>query len=142
MFGWQAFFIALGTIAAAAAPALVIEWMGEGSDRRAFSWIAVTIGTLLVALYGLLVWKVPERAEFASRESNPLVPGVRRALRNRPFRIIFLAGLMIDKHEHTPLTGLFDDLFDGADCIAQRLFDGSGAFKRHGLAFPKILPRK
>ena len=94
LFAWQAFFIALGTIAAAAAPALVIEWMGEGSDRRAFSWISIVIATLLVALYGLLVWRVPERAEFASRASNPLVPGVRRALRNRPFRIIFLSGLM------------------------------------------------
>ncbi len=93
LFGWQAFFIALGTIGAAAAPALVIDWMGEGSDRRAFSWIAIVVAALLVALYGLLVWKVPERPEFANRTSNPLVPGVRRALRNRPFRILFLAGL-------------------------------------------------
>jgi GPH family glycoside/pentoside/hexuronide:cation symporter len=93
LFAWQAFFIALGTIAAAAAPAIVIGWLGPGSDRAAFTLIAVVIATLLVALYGLLVWKVPERREFADREANPLVPGVRRALRNRPFRIIFLSGL-------------------------------------------------
>ena len=37
---------------------------------------------------GLLVLTVKERPDFAARESNPLVPGVRRALRNRPFAIL------------------------------------------------------
>ncbi|MDG1400502.1 MAG: MFS transporter, partial [Candidatus Binatia bacterium] len=37
---------------------------------------------------------VPERPEFAKSDPNPLVPGVRRALRNRPFRIFFFAGMV------------------------------------------------
>jgi hypothetical protein len=31
---------------------------------------------------------VRERREFSERQPNPLVPGIRRALRNRPFRIL------------------------------------------------------
>ena len=31
---------------------------------------------------------IKERPDFVARESNPLVPGVRRALRNRPFAIL------------------------------------------------------
>jgi GPH family glycoside/pentoside/hexuronide:cation symporter len=34
---------------------------------------------------------VRERHEFVARKSNPLIPGVRRALRNRPFRILLFS---------------------------------------------------
>ncbi len=57
-------------------------------ERRVFSVIGVTFAILLTSLYWLLAWQVRERAEFAVRESNPFVPGVRRALRNRPFTIL------------------------------------------------------
>jgi GPH family glycoside/pentoside/hexuronide:cation symporter len=44
----------------------------------------------MVTLYWLLVLRVRERPDFVERESNPLVPGVRRSLRNRPFLVLFL----------------------------------------------------
>jgi GPH family glycoside/pentoside/hexuronide:cation symporter len=87
LFGWREGFAVLGTISAAVVPALLIE--ATGDTRRAFSLMAIGYGTLMVALYGLLVLRLRERPEFAAREPNPLVPGVRRALRNRPFRILF-----------------------------------------------------
>ena len=93
LFAWRAFFIALGTIIAAAAPAAVLESLGKGAERIAFSSIACVIAVLLVSLYALMLWRVPERQDFSKRSTNPLVPGVRRALRNQPFRIIFLSGL-------------------------------------------------
>jgi GPH family glycoside/pentoside/hexuronide:cation symporter len=49
---------------------------------------------LLVVLFGLMLLKVSEKKEYLSKTSNPLVPGVRRALRNRPFRV-FLAAAVV-----------------------------------------------
>ena len=46
---------------------------------------------LLISLMAILVVRVRERPDFVERESNPLVPGVRRALRNRPFRILLFS---------------------------------------------------
>ena len=86
LFGVRESFTILGTIIAAAAPGFM---MAAGwSARGAYTALGVAFAVLLVMLYWLLAWRVRERPEFASRESNPLVPGVRRALRNRPFRIL------------------------------------------------------
>lgn len=82
-------FTILGTIAAAVAPGILIDGFGF-SERQAFSLLGVVVAVLLIVLYGLLVAVVRERPDFATRESNPFVPGVRRALRNRPFRILLL----------------------------------------------------
>jgi GPH family glycoside/pentoside/hexuronide:cation symporter len=60
-----------------------------GDERRAFAEMAIAYGALMVTLYWLLVWRVRERPEFVRRKSNPLVPGVRRSLRNRPFAVLF-----------------------------------------------------
>jgi GPH family glycoside/pentoside/hexuronide:cation symporter len=52
--------------------------------------MALKYGALMVILYWLLVLRVRERPDFAERKSNPLVPGVRRSLRNRPFTVLFI----------------------------------------------------
>src|SRR5262249_43462623 len=59
-------------------------------QRNAYAIMALTYAALMVTLYWLLVLRVRERPDFVSRESNPLVPGVRRSLRNRPFLVLFL----------------------------------------------------
>jgi GPH family glycoside/pentoside/hexuronide:cation symporter len=94
LFGIQAIFIQVGVISAAVLPAFLIGSLGPGSERQAFSLLAASLGLTLVVLYGFMLWKVPERPEFSAREPNPLVPGIRRALRNRPFRILFLFNLI------------------------------------------------
>ena len=94
LFGIQAIFIQAGVIAAAVLPAFVIGSLGAGSERRAFSLLATLMGLTLVVLYAFMLWKVPERPEFSRRDPNPLIPGIRRALRNRPFRILFLFNLI------------------------------------------------
>jgi len=58
------------------------------TERQVFFRLGIFFGVLLSVLYGLLVLTVKERPDFVTRESNPLVPGVRRALRNRPFGIL------------------------------------------------------
>jgi|SRR5215469_6277950 len=87
LFGVRESFSIMGTIVAAAAPGFLISAFGW-SERQVFSRLGVCFALLLVALYWLLAWRIHERAEFVAKETNPFVPGIRRALRNRPFRIL------------------------------------------------------
>ncbi|MCK6557043.1 MFS transporter [Candidatus Binatia bacterium] len=89
LFGVREGFSILGTIGAAVAPGLLISLWGF-SERQALSAMGLVLAVVLVALCFLLVARARERAEFTARASNPFVPGVRRALRNRPFRILLL----------------------------------------------------
>src|SRR5262249_58603914 len=52
------------------------------------AWLGLGVGVALVLSCWLLAARVRERPGFAARTSNPFVPGVRRALRNGPFRIL------------------------------------------------------
>ncbi len=87
LFSVREAFALVGTILAAIAPSLLHEVFGD--PRREFTMMAVVYAALMIVLYWTLVGVVRERPDFAKRESNPLVPGVRRALRNRPFFILF-----------------------------------------------------
>jgi len=87
LFGVREGFSILGTICAAVAPGVLMSGMGM-TARQAFSSLGVVFAVLLVLLFANLLLRVRERPEFATRKSNPFVPGIRRALRNRPFRIL------------------------------------------------------
>jgi GPH family glycoside/pentoside/hexuronide:cation symporter len=92
LFGYQSFFIAGGTIFAAILPTILAA---RGMDKHAaFSLMAGLYAVLYVLLYIWFLIRIPERPEYAQLESNPLVPGVRRALRNRPFRIMLASGIV------------------------------------------------
>jgi GPH family glycoside/pentoside/hexuronide:cation symporter len=81
-------FALVGTLVAAVVPGILIAKLAD--ERRAFAYMAVTYALLMIGLYWLLVIRVRERPDFVARKSNPLVPGVRRSLRNRPFSVLFL----------------------------------------------------
>lgn len=85
LFGWEQGFSVLGTLVAAALPAIFASRLGA---RAGYFWFSVVFGVLLALLFWNLAWRVKERADFANRASNPLVPGVRRVLRNRVFRLL------------------------------------------------------
>jgi glycoside/pentoside/hexuronide:cation symporter, GPH family len=87
LFAWRESFSILGTIVASAAPGVMMKTM-HLNERQVFFRLGIFFGVVLTALYWLLVVTVKERPDFTARESNPLVPGVRRALRNRPFAIL------------------------------------------------------
>ena len=89
LFGVREGFTILGTIGASVAPGILISSLGM-NERQAFGTIGIVFAVLLVMLVWLLVVRVRERPDFVAREPNPFVPGVRRALRNRPFRILLL----------------------------------------------------
>jgi glycoside/pentoside/hexuronide:cation symporter, GPH family len=87
LFGARESFGVLGTIVAAAAPGFLMQRL-RWSDRHVFSHLGLAFAIALTALCWLMVTFVRERPDFVARESNPLVPGIRRALRNRPFVIL------------------------------------------------------
>ncbi len=89
LFGVREGFSILGTIVAAAAPGLLMDQFGW-TERQAFSVLGAGFALLLVGFVALLLARVRERPDFATRASNPFVPGVRRALRSRPFRILLV----------------------------------------------------
>jgi len=86
LFGWRESFAMVGTISAAVAPAALNAFFDD--ERVTYAAIGVVYGMALTALGLLAASRLRERAEFSTRTANPLVPGVRRALRNRPFRIL------------------------------------------------------
>lgn len=89
-----------GTAIAAAAPAYFIGWIkGWGiaqaeSERIIFMWFSVFMATFLMLSYWHLCYRVPENPDYYTRKANPLVPGLRHVMRNRPF-IILLACYLV-----------------------------------------------
>jgi GPH family glycoside/pentoside/hexuronide:cation symporter len=91
LFGLSEMFSVAGTLVAAVLPGLLVEWMGP---RRGYAVFAVGFGLLLTALYANLIWRIRERPDFVNRAPNPLVPGIRRVMRNRVFRILLVVYLI------------------------------------------------
>lgn len=94
VFGVRALFIGLGTMVAAMVPAVLTGIVGQGHDREIFSGMSAAYGVLWVVVLAVMLVVVKEHPEYADRPSNPLVPGVRRALRNRPFAILLLSAII------------------------------------------------
>ena len=82
-------FALVGTIVAVMVPGVLTGMLDVG-QRPAYAIMALGYAVLMVALYWLLVLRVRERPDFVERKSNPLVPGIRRSLRNRPFLVLFV----------------------------------------------------
>jgi GPH family glycoside/pentoside/hexuronide:cation symporter len=82
-------FALVGTIVAVIVPGVMTSVLGV-AQRPAYAIMALGYGALMVTLYWLLVLRVRERPDFVERKSNPLVPGIRRSLRNRPFLVLFV----------------------------------------------------
>ena len=102
LFGTLAFFVGLGTVVGAMAPVMIGSpppgmtgsklFLGLTNDPRykiQLQATAYVVGYLLLNFWFL--FKIKERKEFAGRGETPFVPGVRRALRNKPFRIMFVS---------------------------------------------------
>jgi len=86
LFGWRVPFLVGGTLVAAVLPPVLIDM--TGGQRAGYTTFALIFGALLALLYLNLVVNVRERPDFGNREANPLVPGLRRVMRNRAFRVL------------------------------------------------------
>lgn len=92
LFGIREGFVVFGTLTAAVLPPILISSLG--GERQAYTGFAFIFACILTVLYLHLVWRVRERPEFMARESNPLIPGVRRVMRNRVFRLLLMVYLV------------------------------------------------
>lgn len=85
LYGLSEAFTVAGTIVAALVPGFLVARLG---DRGGYLTFGVLFAVLLTLLYWNLVLRIRERPDFVHRPPNPLVPGVRRVMRNRVFRIL------------------------------------------------------
>ncbi|HIG39859.1 MAG: glycoside-pentoside-hexuronide (GPH):cation symporter [bacterium] len=92
LFGIREGFVMAGTLVAAVLPPILISQLG--GPRQGYTSFAIIFGSLLVILYLNLVVRVKERPSFMTRESNPLIPGVRRVMRNKVFRLLLIVYLV------------------------------------------------
>ena len=81
-------FSVLGTVCGAAIPYLFFQ--SFGGQRPGFTAFALLFGAILAGLYFWQCYRIVERPDFYQRKPNPLIPGVRRVMRNRP-AVILLA---------------------------------------------------
>jgi GPH family glycoside/pentoside/hexuronide:cation symporter len=90
LFAMMVFFLALGLVVGSVLPA-VLGGIGGPQARVRMGQLAFAyvVGYLLTNAWFLR--GVPERKDFLERGHNPFVPGVRRALRSKPFRIMFVS---------------------------------------------------
>lgn len=90
LFATIAGFVAIGTVIGAVMPN-VLGALGIEDERARMSWQSVLYVAAYLAANAWFLKRIRERPAFAGRGQVPLVPGVRRALRNRPFRIMFVS---------------------------------------------------
>jgi GPH family glycoside/pentoside/hexuronide:cation symporter len=102
LFGWREAFALAGTLLAGVTPFVAIEVLDD--ERKGYLTVGVTFAVLLVGSFAWLLLRVRERPDFATREANPLAPGVRRALRNRPFRVLLFAYMVSSLTGAIPVT--------------------------------------
>lgn len=88
LYGLAAAFLALGTMLGAALPT-VLKTRFLLSPRLQMATIAEVFVIGYVVFNALFVLIARERREFVGRGEVPFVAGVRRALRSRPFRVMF-----------------------------------------------------
>jgi len=93
LYGVAAAFVGLGTIMGGVLPVL-LDRMGVHDPYAQMQRAAAFYLAGYLALNLWFLRAIPERADFMGRGETPFVPGVRRALRNRPFRIMFLSQVL------------------------------------------------
>jgi glycoside/pentoside/hexuronide:cation symporter, GPH family len=94
LFAWRDGFGLAGVAFSTAVPAILVASLkargatDAEAQRAAFFWFACAMAFLLVAAYAWLCYRVQENPTFSVKKSNPLIPGVRRVFRVKPFRIL------------------------------------------------------
>lgn len=92
LFAFIAFFVGLGTMVGAVLPVLLDPTQANPRDTMARQAVIYVLGYIALNLWFLA--KIKERKEFMGRGETPFVPGMRRALRNRPFRVMFISHVL------------------------------------------------
>jgi len=133
LFGYRTVFLIAGTFVAGLLPAVFEPKLGP---RGSMSTIGALFAVLLVALFVLLVARIRENPRSQEHKAGALVPGVRVAMRNRPFVVLlvtfvvaslpsaipalllpFYTDYVIDPPDTTKTVGLFLVLYFGSGIL-------------------------
>ena len=96
LFAWRDGLSLAGQLFASVSPAFLMSYLQTqghdqaSSERTVLMWLAVSMSLMLVISYYWMCLRIQENPEFSARAPNPIVPGVRHVLRNRPFRILLI----------------------------------------------------
>ena len=85
IYAWTEVFTMFGLIAASIAPGIMEQYVHD--EREVFFYMSSVVACLNIALFGIMLFSVQEPKQVSDK-GNPIVPGLRRAWRNRPFRIL------------------------------------------------------
>ena len=88
LFGGIAALVAIGALVGALLPT-ILAGMGIDDQREQMRWQATLYSLAYLGFNALFLMLIKERADFIDRGRVPFVPGIRRAWRNKPFRIMF-----------------------------------------------------
>jgi GPH family glycoside/pentoside/hexuronide:cation symporter len=94
LFGIRAFIAFLGLTGSFFLISVVKARGVFADERQAVAILTGCMALLSVVLFIIPLFKVRENPEFSKKDRIPLIPGVRRALRNRPFRLIMFTYIM------------------------------------------------
>ncbi|MBN1472710.1 MAG: MFS transporter [Syntrophaceae bacterium] len=95
IFGYRQMFAGIGIISAFALLYYIrAADIFEGDDRKMLFYLTGCFALLWVIFYSVPVIKIKENPIFQQFKRSPIVPGVRRALRNRPFRILLWVSIL------------------------------------------------
>ncbi|GAB6096795.1 MFS transporter [Desulfatiferula olefinivorans] len=108
LFGLRDGFLIVGTLFAAASPALstlVLGLLGLPVHERArFTALALVYGPLVLAAAALCVWRVREKDRAAASRKDPFWSGFAGVFRNRPFVILLTAFTVSSLGSNLPAT--------------------------------------
>jgi GPH family glycoside/pentoside/hexuronide:cation symporter len=60
-------------------------------ERQMISTVTGFLALMMIVLFVIPLFKVRENPDFSKQQRFPLIPGIRRVLRNQPFRIVMFA---------------------------------------------------
>lgn len=93
LFAAIAGFVAFGTVVGALMPNM-LGAAGIEDPRAQMTWQGMIYAGAYLAANAVFLAVIREPPAFRERGRTPLVPGVRRALRNRPFRVMFVSHIV------------------------------------------------
>lgn len=89
MYAWTEVFDRMGIITASVLPGIFMS-LFDHDYRVTYAVLSLCISVAAVITFSIMLWVVKEPSHAPQDHSTPLIPGVRRAFRNYPFRILLL----------------------------------------------------
>ncbi|MBU4317403.1 MAG: MFS transporter [Proteobacteria bacterium] len=95
VFGWRAIAGGLGVVLSFLALYYIKLNNVFPDEREMLSVFVGTLCILMIIFFIIPVFKIKENQDFSTRRNVPLIPGIRAALRNHPFKVLITVYIMM-----------------------------------------------